>query len=198
MAKIVDFIKKRKLFSSLIFILILGIISSLFFIMLLDNDNMIIMKNSIDTYFNNIKNNNINYMSNLGISLVNNMLISFIIWVLGISIIGCLIIYLIYFIKCFTISLSFISIIKIYGFKGIVLGIIYIIPYIINIGIFFILSYYAISFSILLFKYIFRGVSYNRKVVVKRYLKVFLICLIILIISSLLDVFVVPRILLLF
>ncbi len=198
MAKIVDFIKKRKLFSSLIFILILGIISSLFFIMLLDNDNMIIMKNSIDTYFNNIKNNNINYMSNLGISLVNNMLISFIIWVLGISIIGCLIIYLIYFIKCFTISLSFISIIKIYGFKGIVLGIIYIIPYIINIGIFFILSYYAISFSILLFKYIFRGVSYNRKVVVKRYFKVFLICLIILIISSLLDVFVVPRILLLF
>lgn len=198
MAKIVDFIKKRKLFSSLIFILILGIISSLFFIMLLDNDNMIIMKNSIDTYFNNIKNNNINYMSNLGISLVNNILISFIIWVLGISIIGCLIIYLIYFIKCFTISLSFISIIKIYGFKGVALGIIYIIPYIINVGIFFILSYYAISFSILLFKYIFRGVSYNRKVVVKRYLKVFLICLIILSISSLLDVFVVPRILLLF
>lgn len=198
MAKFVEFIKKRKLFSSLIFILILGFISSLVFIVVLDKDSMVIMENSINTYFNNIKNSNINYIDNLSISLVNNILISFIIWILGISIIGCLVIYLIYFIKSFTISLSFISIIKIYGVKGIVLSIIYIIPYIINIGVLFILSYYAISFSILLFKYLFRGVSYNRKVIVKRYFKVLLVSIIILIISSLLDVFIVPRILLLF
>lgn len=198
MAKFVEFIKKRKLFSSLIFILILGFISSFVFIVVLDKDSMVIMENSINTYFNNIKSSNINYIDNLSISLVNNILISFIIWILGISIIGCLVIYLIYFIKCFTISLSFISIIKIYGVKGIVLSIIYIIPYIINIGVLFILSYYAISFSILLFKYLFRGVSYNRKVIVKRYFKVLLVSIIILIISSLLDVFIVPRILLLF
>ena len=198
MAKFVEFIKKRKLFSSLIFILILGFISSFVFIVVLDKDSMVIMENSINTYFNNIKNNNINYIDNLSISLVNNILISFIIWILGISIIGFLVIYLIYFIKSFTISLSFASIIKIYGVKGIILSIIYIIPYIINIGVLFILSYYAISFSILLFKYLFRGVSYNRKVIVKRYFKVLLVSIIILIISSLLDVFIVPRILLLF
>ena len=193
---IIDFMKKRKLFSSLLFIFIISFLLGIFFIFFISDNNKVIVKDGIELYFNGLS--NLNYTDNFIVELINNIGLALIIWLLGISIFGCFIIFIIYFIKCFTISLSFISIIKIYGVKGIVLSIIYIIPYIINIGVLFILSYYAISFSILLFKYLFRGVSYNRKVIVKRYFKVLLVSIIILIISSLLDVFIVPRILLLF
>ena len=54
MAKIIDFMKKRKLFSSLVFIFLLGIISSLIFIFLLSDENLSLMKDSISGYFNSI------------------------------------------------------------------------------------------------------------------------------------------------
>lgn len=198
MAKIIDFMKKRKLFSSLIFILIIGIISSLIFVFLLSEDNFNLMKDSVNGYFNNISNNNINYLNNFIISIFNNISIAVVIWLFGISIIGSLFIYVLFFIKCFTISLSFISIISLYGFNGILISIIYIVPYIISLGVLFVLSYYSISFSVILIKHLFRGFNYNRKVIVKRYVKALLFCCLLLFICSLLDVFLVPRILLLF
>lgn len=198
MAKIIDFMKKRKLFSSLIFILIIGIISSLIFVFLLSEDNFNLMKDSVNGYFNNISNNNINYLNNFIFSIFNNISIAVVIWLFGISIIGSLFIYVLFFIKSFTISLSFISIISLYGFNGILISIIYIVPYIISLGVLFVLSYYSISFSVILIKHLFRGFNYNRKVIVKRYVKVLLFCCLLLFICSLLDVFLVPRILLLF
>ena len=198
MANIIDFMKKRKLFSSLIFILIIGIISSLIFVFLLSEDNFNLMKDSVNGYFNNISNNNINYLNNFIISIFNNISIAVVIWLFGISIIGSLFIYVLFFIKSFTISLSFISIISLYGFNGILISIIYIVPYIISLGVLFVLSYYSISFSVILIKHLFRGFNYNRKVIVKRYVKVLLFCCLLLFICSLLDVFLVPRILLLF
>lgn len=198
MAKIIDFMKKRKLFSSLIFILMIGIISSLIFVFLLSEDNFNLMKDSVNGYFNNISNNNINYLNNFIISIFNNISIAVVIWLFGISIIGSLFIYVLFFIKSFTISLSFISIISLYGFNGILISIIYIVPYIISLGVLFVLSYYSISFSVILIKHLFRGFNCNRKVIVKRYVKVLLFCCLLLFICSLLDVFLVPRILLLF
>lgn len=198
MAKIIDFMKKRKLFSSLVFILILGIISSLIFIFLLSDENLSLMKDSISGYFNSISNNNINYLNDFIVSVFNNISIAVIIWLFGISIIGSLFIYVLFFIKSFTVSLSFISIISLYGFKGVLISFVYIIPYIISLGILFVLSYYSISFSIILIKYLFRGFNCNRKVIVNRYVKVLLFCILLLFINSLLDVFLVPRILLLF
>ena len=198
MAKIIDFMKKRKLFSSLVFILLLGIISSLIFIFLLSDENLGLMKDSISGYFNSISNNNINYLNDFIVSVFNNTSIAVIIWLFGISIIGSLFIYVLFFIKSFTVSLSFISIISLYGFKGVLISFVYIIPYIISLGILFVLSYYSISFSIILIKYLFRGFNCNRKVIVNRYVKVLLFCILLLFINSLLDVFLVPRILLLF
>ena len=193
---IIDFMKKRKLFSSLLFVFIISFILGIFFIFFISDNNKVIVKDGIELYFNGLS--NLNYTDNFIVGLINNIGLALIIWLLGISIFGCFIIYIIYFIKCFVVSFSFSSIIYVYGFKGIILSSIYSICYFINLGILFILSYYAISFSILLFKYFFKNKDYNRIIIVKRYFKVFIICCLCIVLNLIIDSYLIPRILLLF
>ena len=77
-------------------------------------------------------------------------------------------------------------------------GIIIVLMLLINLGILFILSYYGVSFSILLFKYFFKNKDYNRIVIVKRYFKVLIISLVFIILNLIIDSYLIPRILLLF
>ena len=193
---IIDFIKKRKLFSILLFVFICSFILGVFFIFFISDDNKVLVKDGITLYFNGL--NTLNYTDNFIVGLINNIGLALIIWVLGISIFGCFIIFIIYFIKCFVVSFSFSSIIYVYGFKGIILSIIYSICYFINLGILFILSYYGVSFSILLFKYFFKNKDYNRIVIVKRYFKVLVISLVFIVLNLIIDSYLIPRILLLF
>ena len=198
MIKIIDFMKQRKLFSTLLIAGIVGIILGGLFLIFINEESIEIMKDSINVYFSNIKDNAIDYKSNIIVGLINCLSIGIIVWLLGISIVGCVLVVLIFGMKCFMLSISFFSIIYLYGVNGIILSFIYIIPYIINTLLLFILCYYAISFSVLIFKYFFKGVDYNRKIIVIRYLKVLGICLVGFVITTLIDVLLVPKILLLF
>ena len=193
---ILDFMKKRKLFSILLFVFLISFILGCFFIFFISDNNKVIVKDGIELYFNGLS--NLNYTDNFIVGLINNIGLALIIWLLGISIFGCFIIFIIYFIKCFVVSFSFSSIIYVYGFKGIILSSIYSICYFINLGILFILSYYAISFSVLLFKYFFKNKDYNRIIIVKRYFKVFIICSLCIVLNLIIDSYLIPRILLLF
>lgn len=193
---IIDFMKKRKLFSSLLFVFIISFILGILFIFFISDNNKVIVKDGIELYFNGLS--NLNYTDNFIVGLINNIGLALIIWLLGISIFGCFIIFIIYFIKCFVVSFSFSSIIYVYGFKGIILSSIYSICYFINLGILFILSYYAISFSVLLFKYFFKNKDYNRIIIVKRYFKVFIVCCLCIVLNLIIDSYLIPRILLLF
>lgn len=193
---IIDFIKKRKLFSILLFVFLISFILGCFFIFFISDNNKVIVKDGIELYFNGL--NNLNYTENFIVSLINNIGIALIIWLLGISIFGCFIIFIIYFIKSFVVSFSFSSIIYVFGFKGIILSIIYSFSYFINLGILFILSYYGVSFSILLFKYFFKNKDYNRIIIVKRYFKVLLFCCLGIVLNLIIDSYLIPRILLLF
>jgi len=193
---IIDFIKKRKLFSILLFVFLISFILGCFFIFFFSDNNKVIVKDGIELYFNGL--NNLNYTENFIVSLINNIGIALIIWLLGISIFGCFIIFIIYFIKSFVVSFSFSSIIYVFGFKGIILSIIYSFSYFINLGILFILSYYGVSFSILLFKYFFKNKDYNRIIIVKRYFKVLIFCCLGIVLNLIIDSYLIPRILLLF
>ena len=193
---IIDFMKKRKLFSSLLFVFIISFLLGIFFIFFISDNNKVIVKDGIELYFNGLS--NLNYTDNFIVGLINNIGLALIIWLLGISIFGCFIIFIIYFIKCFVVSFSFSSIIYVYGFKGIILSSIYSICYFINLGILFVLSYYAISFSVLLFKYFFKNKDYNRIIIVKRYFKVFIVCCLCIVLNLIIDSYLIPRILLLF
>ena len=193
---IIDFIKKRKLFSILLFVFLISFILGCFLIFFISDDNKVIVKDGIELYFNGLS--NLNYTENFIVGLINNIGIALIIWLLGISIFGCFIIFIIYFIKSFVVSFSFSSIIYVFGFKGIILSIIYSFSYFINLGILFILSYYGVSFSILLFKYFFKNKDYNRIIIVKRYFKVLIFCCLGIILNLIIDSYLIPRILLLF
>lgn len=193
---IIDFMKKRKLFSILLFVFLISFILGCFFIFFISDDNKVIVKDGIELYFNGLS--NLNYTENFIVGLINNIGIALIIWLLGISIFGCFIIFIIYFIKSFVVSFSFSSIIYVFGFKGIILSIIYSFSYFINLGILFILSYYGVSFSILLFKYFFKNKDYNRIIIVKRYFKVLIFCCLGIVLNLIIDSYLIPRILLLF
>ena len=99
---IIDFMKKRKLFSTLLFVFICSFILGVFFIFFISDDNKVLVKEGIELYFNGLS--NLNYTDNFIVGLINNIGLGLIIWLLGISIFGCFIIFIIYFIKCFVVN----------------------------------------------------------------------------------------------
>ena len=187
-------ISKNKLLLFLIFITIISILLGIFFIAVISNDNQDLVKSTINSYFLDINENKIQYLNNLWSILTSNLFLILFIWIMGISIIGIIISLILLIYKSFLIGFSFTSILYTYGFKGVISGIIYIFPEIINLFIVFILTYYSISFSILLFNYLFKKKEYNR-IFVRRYLKLLVISSLIIIFSTLISTFVIPNLL---
>lgn len=187
-------ISKNKLLLFLIIITIISILLGIFFIAVISNDNQDLVKSTINSYFLDINENKIQYLNNLWSILTSNLFLILFIWIMGISIIGIIISLILLIYKSFLIGFSFTSILYTYGFKGLISGIIYIFPEIINLFIVFILTYYSISFSILLFNYLFKKKEYNR-IFVRRYLKLLVISSLIIIFSTLISTFVIPNLL---
>ncbi len=192
-----DKVKKHFLF--LLIVVIIGIISGIIFSNILsDNDSkMVIAK--ITEYFNNLKDDiTIDYIYNLLSSLKNNFMYLIIIWLLGLSIVGLITNNFILFFKSFLLGFSIGSIINIYLYSGIVLAIIYIIPFIINIIAYGIITYFANDFSIKLFKVLFMKKKIDFSLLIKRYFKILIYCAIILVFSSLFETFLMPFLIKLF
>lgn len=188
-------LKKRKTLFILTIITIISLILGMLFLSILSTDNKELIKDSINNYFKCLNTENINYLKGFTSNISTNLVINIFIWIVGISIVGILLVSLVLIFKSFLLGFSFISIIYTYGFKGAVVSTIYIIPEIINLFIIFLLVYYSISFSIILFNYLFRKKEFTRSIVVKRYIKLLLFTVIVTIINSLISVFIVPGIL---
>lgn len=188
-------IRKRKLLVILVACSLISFILGVLFISLLSDSNQELIKQSVGDYFVGISTEKISYLKDLYSVMTSNLIMGIFIWVIGISIIGILIVSGILFFKSFLVGFSFCSIIYTYGFKGVLIGFIYIFPEIINLFITFVLVYYSICFSVLLFNYLFRKKEYNKNVVVKRYLKLLVVVIGLLIVSSLISVFVIPNVL---
>lgn len=192
MKQLIAKIKARKLFSIMTLITIISLISGILLISILSKENKDLVTNSVTSFFNAIKSNEINYNDILVKSLINNLVLNVIIWLLGISIIGIPIVIIVLALKSFVLSFTMTSIIYTYKMKGIISAIIYIIPHILNLFITYILIYYSISFSLVLFGYLFQKKEVNRKVLVTRYLKILAISTIIFIVTSIIETYVVP------
>ena len=187
-------VKENKLLITIILIIIISFILGLLFPAILSNSNKKLITSSLDNFFIQIKKNNLNYFNGFISSISTNLLLTIILWVLGISIIGILFILLILIIKSFILGFSISSILITYKIKGLILMIIYIIPLIIDLFIFFILSYYAISFSIILFNYLFKKRNNISKSIIKRYIKILLFAIISIVITSSIEIFIIPNI----
>lgn len=187
--------KKVNLF--VIFIVILGIISGSLFLMVLNENDKSEVINEISTFMANINTNNINNLNSFKNSLIEGMILIILSWILGMSIIG--VIFNIFFIymKSFIIGFSISSFILVYKYKGILSSLIYVIPsQLINILIILILGVYTLLFSKYLFKMIFlKDKTVNLGKFFKKYVLVFGICIILCVISSLCETYLLPSLL---
>lgn len=187
--------KKVNLF--VIFIVVLGIISGSLFLMVLNENDKSEVINEISTFMTNINTNNINNLNSFKNSLIEGMILIILSWILGMSIIG--VIFNIFFIymKSFTIGFSISSFILVYKYKGILSSLVYTIPsQLINILIILILGVYTLLFSKYLFKMIFlKDKTVNLGKFFKKYVLVFGICIILCVISSLCEAYLLPSLL---
>lgn len=177
-------------------ILILGLISGSIFLMTLNDTD----KNSsilqIQTFFNNINNNNIDN----GLALKNSLIINYIfvalIWGLGLSIIGIIINIFLTYIKGFIVGFSISSIILTYGYKGILSSILYIFPMqVFNVLTVIVLTIYSIMFSQNLLAIIVNKRKNNNRTMLKRYFIILAFSIIVSFISSVLEVYLFPNLL---
>ena len=118
--------KKINLF--VLFIIILGIISGTIFLLALNETDKELVIKQITNFVTNINDNNINNLLAFKNCFIENIIFVLLVWILGMSIIGIIFnifaIYLKGFILGFTISSFFL----IYEYKGLLGGVIYLIP----------------------------------------------------------------------
>ena len=195
MKELINKIRQNKLVTLLIIIMIISIILGILFPAIITKEDKSLIIDSVKTFIPGIKQNNINYLSGILQSISNNSLVTILVWILGISIIGIPLILLIIFFKGFLVGFSFTSILITYGISGIIKAIIYTLPNIGNLLATFLLGYYAITFYIMIFKNIFKKENRNWQPIVKRYIKIGLFFLIFSILISLVECFLIPKIL---
>lgn len=195
MKKLILEIKQNKLLLLLTILAIVFTIIGIFFPAILTEANKELIKNNIIEFINKIDNNEINHLSALFYSSWNNILVTFILWILGISLIGIPFIIIIYIFKCFLTGFSFTSILITYGVKGSITAMIYSIPNTLNSFGSLLLSYYALSFSITIYKCIFKRENKNWSTITKQYIKLGIFFLLYTIIISVIESYIIPNIL---
>ncbi|MCI7702442.1 MAG: stage II sporulation protein M [Tenericutes bacterium] len=186
-------LKTKKLFILVFAITLLCFIAGMLLISMLSKSNKELIINSLNNFYTSLKENKISSTNLLYKTMTSNLILNIIIWVLGISIIGIPIVIFILGFKSLSLGFTISSLIYTYKFNGLLKAIIYLIPNIINIFIVFILVYYSISFSINLFNYLFRKIEFNKRVIVKRYLKLLIVAILLSILTSVTESFILPK-----
>lgn len=199
MKKILDKIKNNigTNKNMLIFLSIIGIIGIIIGTILniaLNPEDSKLVGNFLNDFIYNIQNNNLDYKGSFLNSLISNLGYITFIWLLGISVIGLPINIFIFFTKTFVLGFSISSIIANYKLKGCLLALSYIFPHmIINVFVYIILTMYSLSLSLKIFQTIVKKQTLDFKFIMNKYLKILLISIIIIVITSTIEVFITPN-----
>lgn len=183
-------IKNRKLFKSLIFIIILFFIMGLIITIFLSKKNNLIIKSSLSAYIKEINSNILNE-THIKNTVVNYIVVNIIIFILTMGIIGIPINIMSLAYKSFSLSFTIFNIIKIYKLNGIFL-MSYVIPDILNLLVSLIYSYYLIRFNKNVLRKILHKENLDIKRLMKKSIKLFIICIIIFILNAFIKVYIVP------
>lgn len=175
-----------KIFKILVVTLVIGFIIGIISFIFMDKSSL---QSSIINYINLIKNDNYNYSNGLILSIISNIKYSSIIWISGIIFFCSLVIPLIIIYRGISLSLTISTIIYTYKLKGVLYALIIVFPTILNELIFLFLSYYSINFSIKCFNTIKNNKDINLRSFIKNYFYIFLILSLLLIISSLIEIY---------
>ena len=184
---------KNKLLFKLLITTTISIILGLLYTAILSKTDREFIKESMDTFFNNL--DKLNYLDAFKNCIISNSVFIIIIWFLGISIIGIPVIIIILILKSFILGFTISSILYFYKFKGIIIAILYIIRLIINLFITIYLSYYGIKFSKNLIGLLFFKKNISSNNIMKKYIKILLISFIIILISSIIEIYIIPSLL---
>lgn len=195
-------IKKEK--NILIFILItffLGLILGSLFINFITEDDKKLLVEQLELFLSNVKNltKDVFGIKVFSEEILNNGFQLFIIFVLGISMIGLPVVIIIMFFKGFMLGTTLATIILKYQFKGIIGSFLYVFPcYIFNIIIYIFISFFAVHASIKFLKALLKKDNLNFKSFFGRYLLSFIISMFFMFIVCLLDAYLTPVLLKLF
>lgn len=177
-------------------VLIIGVISGSIFLISLsetDKSNTILQ---IQNFFSNVNNNSIDNGLAIRNSIIINYLFAFLIWGLGLSIIGVVVNIFLTYIKGFIVGFSVSSIILTYGYKGAIAACIYVFPsQVFNCLVVVVLTIYSIMFSYNLLGIITNKKKSNNRTMIKRYTVILLFCIVISFVSSILEVYLFPNLL---
>jgi len=181
----------KKIFLFLIIISFIAFISGSILVVLLDKSDKSIIDTYLTNFINNMSRDKIEYLSILKDSLISNLGLVLVIWLLGISVIGIPIILFMYFTQIFTFGFLLSSIFLKYKFKGIILALLYTVPYyLIYFITLIILTSYAFKLSIKLINSIIKKKQIDFRIIFNKYLWILLFSSITIIISSLYESFI--------
>ena len=183
----------KNLFVFLVVIIAVGVASGSVFVTVLNDSDKIMVSDYLNNFLNNLNSNNLNYNGTLINTLIFTLGLAILIWLLGISVIGFILILLFLFIKAFALGFSIGSIIINFNFKGILIALAYIVPHhIINLMIYLLISSYALVLSYRLISSFTKKKNFDFKGIFNRYLFILGFSLIILLFSVLYEVYLAP------
>ncbi len=201
MKKYMDKLKRnihinKNLFVFLLIIVIVGIVAGSLFSIIIDTSDKKMVLDYLNSFFDNVKNGKLNYDTSIVNTLVFTAGFALAMWLLGLSVIGFFAVIFMLFIKSFILGFSVSSIIASFGFKGVLLVLVYAFPHhIINVLVFMLLTAYALIVSFKLIKCITSKKPLDLKHIMRRYVIVLGVSIVLLIITSLYEVYAVPKLL---
>lgn len=183
--------KTNKLLAILLLIIGITQLIGILIPILIPNKTKEEISNNIIIWQDNIKNQSNNNLKN---TILKNESFIITIWLLGISIIGIPIILLIYLSKLLVCVLELIFLIINIKKVSLILIPFYILPKIMILLVSFILIYQSLNFSLLLTKQLFLKRNIPIKEETKKYLKIGLIIALIILLLSIIEEYLIPKI----
>ena len=185
----IKFDKRYVLFS--IIIILLGIITGSLFIVILKNPDKSLVVEYIQSYIENIKNNEINYLEIFKNTIIINYIIVIVISIIGFTYFFFPVNIMLLFYKSFILGFSLSGFILTYKLKGLIFSIVYIFPHlIINIILFGILTAFSTKLSINMIKSIIKRKNVNMREYFNKYFSIIIMFIFLITITSLYEGFV--------
>ena len=201
MKKYLDKFKKsihinKNLFIFLLVIVVVGVLSGAVFSTIIDTNDKELVFNYLNDFFDKVKAKKLSFDNSLINVFLFTLLYGFFIWILGISVIGFFIVIFLLFLKSFILGFSVGSLIINFKLKGVLYSFVYIFPHqVINILIFMILSGYALIVSFKIIRCFLSKKTLDFRNILNRYIRVLLFSSIILILTSLYEIYLMPKLL---
>lgn len=186
----------KKINMFVISILFLGLISGSVFGNIISVNDKTLVIDKIKLFISNINSDSINGIEVFKNGISVNMLYLGIIWVMGMTFVGVVLNVVILFIKSFILGFSLASFIMVYSYKGLILSLIYLLfGQILNILVIVMATIYGIMFSSKLNLIIFKNKQDNNILkFFRNYVFILIIAIIVSIISSISEAFLLPAI----